>query len=101
MWQLDHNNDEDRAEQSKLNKAAKDAALTAEATIWGLGKGRFGSRMDRAVELLKRVADPEDPYTHRDARKAMRPRDSKKEYKDRKDRKRAKKSTVAKNEKSA
>ena len=49
--------------------------------------------------FLKRVADPDDPYTYRDARHAMRPRASEKGL--RKDRKRAKKPTVAKNKKSA
>ena len=57
--------------------------------------------MGRAVALLKRVADPEDPLTYWSARRAMRPRNSKKEYKDFLDRKRAKKTTVAKNKKSA
>ena len=55
--------------------------------------------MGRAVALLKRVADPDDPYTYRDARGAMRPRKSENGL--RKDRKRAKKPTVAKNKKSA
>ena len=55
--------------------------------------------LDRAVEFLKRVADPDDPYTYCDARHAMRPRKSEKGL--RKDRKRAKKPTVAKNKKSA
>ena len=71
----------------------------AEVTIWGHGEDRLGSRMDRAVEFLKRVADPDDPYTYCDARHAMRPRKSEKGL--RKDRKRAKKPTVAKNKKSA
>ena len=96
---LDHNNDKDRAEQSLLNKLAKEAKFTAEVTIWGHGEDRLGSRMDRAVEFLKRVADPDDPYTYCDARHAMRPRKSEKGL--RKDRKRAKKPTVAKNKKSA
>ena len=85
------------------SRAGRIAAITAEATIWALDSaprmGRFGSRMDRAVEFLKRVADPDDPYTYCDARHAMRPRKS--ETGLRKDRKRAKKPTVAKNKKSA
>ena len=56
--------------------------------------------MGRAVELLKRVADPKDPYTYGHARAAMRPQKSQAGM-DRKDRKRAKKSTVAKHKKSA
>ena len=64
----------------------------------GLSEGRYGSRMDRAVELLKRVADPEDPFRYRDARKAMAPRKSEKGL--RKDRKKIKKPTVAKTKKS-
>ena len=77
------------------SRAGRIAAITAEATIWGLGEDRLGSRMDRAVKLLARVADPKDPYTYRDARHAMRLRKSEKGL--RKDRKRAKKPTVAKN----
>ena len=34
----------------------------------GLGEDQYGSRMGRAVEILKRVADPTDRYTYRDAR---------------------------------
>ena len=64
----DHKSDSDKAAQSALNKAAKAAAITAEATIWGLGEDRLGSRMDRAVKLLARVADPKDPYRTGDAR---------------------------------
>ena len=54
--------------------------------------------MGRAVGLLKRVADPEDPWTYRDARGAMRTKEDRKHHKDRK---RAKKPTVAKHKKSA
>ena len=44
-----------------------------EATIWGLGEDQYGPRMDRAVGLLKRVADPEDrKFTFSKARQAMR-----------------------------
>ena len=99
LKERDHNKAKDRAEQSLLNKLAKEAKFTAEVTIWGHGEDRLGSRMDRAVEFLKRVADPDDPYTYCDARHAMRPRKSEKGL--RKDRKRAKKPTVAKNKKSA
>ena len=67
-----------------------------EATIWGLGEDQYGPRMDRAVGLLKRVADPEDPYTYRDARGAMRSQKGRNNGKSR-----AKKPTVAKNKKSA
>ena len=65
----------------------------------GPGKDQYGPRMGRALELAKRVADPDDAWTYRNARHAMRPRKSEKGL--RKDRKRAKKSTVAKNKKSA
>ena len=91
LKERDHNKAKDRAEQSLLNKLAKDAALVADVTIWGLGKDRHGSRMGRAVNFLKRVADPKDPWTHRNARHATR----------RKSGKRAKKPTVAKTKKSA
>ena len=50
------------------SRAGRIAAITAEATIWGLGEDRLGSRMDRAVKLLARVADPKDPYRTGDAR---------------------------------
>ena len=54
--------------------------------------------MGRAVELLKRVADPDDPFTYCKARHAMRPQKSQKGL--HKDRKRTKKPTVAKTKKS-
>ena len=94
----------DRKAQSALNKAAKEAALTAKATIWGHGEDRYGSRMGRAVELLKRVADPKDPYTYGHARHAMRPQASEKGIKRASKipiARRAKKPTVAKHKKSA
>jgi hypothetical protein len=50
-------------------------------TIWGHGEDRLGSRMDRAVEYVKRVADPKDPFNYGDAGHAMRPQ---KPLKDRK-----------------
>ena len=69
----------------------------AEATEWGLGEDRNGPRMDRAVALLKRVADPKDPFGYGEARHAMRSQKGR----DKEDRKRAKKPTVAKHKKSA
>ena len=60
--------------------------------------------MGRAVGLLKRVADPEDPFRYRDARRAMQPRASEKGS-TRASKppiaRRAKKPTVSKNKKSA
>ena len=74
----DHDNDEDRAEQSLLNKLANEAKFAADLTIWGHGEDKLGSRMGRAEKYAKRVADPKDPYTYRDARHAMRPRKGRK-----------------------
>ena len=61
-----------------------------------VGSDKFGSRMSRAVKLLKRVADPEDPLTYGKARHAMRSQKGRNNGKAR-----AKKPTVAKNKKSA
>ena len=60
-----------------------------------VGSDKFGSRMSRAVKLLKRVADPKDPLNYGKARKAMR------SQKGRGKGKYAKKTTVAKDKKSA
>ena len=61
-----------------------------------VGSDKFGSRMSRAVKLLKRVADPEDPLTYGKARHAMRSQKGRNNGKAR-----AKKPTVAKTKKSA
>ena len=50
------------------SRAGRIAAITAEATIWGLGEDQCGPRMSRAVALLKRVADPKDPCSYSHAR---------------------------------
>ena len=61
-----------------------------------VGSDKFGSRMSRAVKLLKRVADPEDPLTYGKARHAMRSQKGRNNGKAR-----AKKPTVAKTKMSA
>ena len=76
----------------------------AEVTIWGHGEDKLGSRMDRAVEYIRRVADPEHPWSYWHARRQMLPRASEKgSFRASKIpiTRRAKKPTVAKNKKSA
>ena len=64
-----HNTLAGRAAQSILNERAKEAAFAADLTRWGLGSDKLGPRMGRAEEYARRVYDPKDRWTYRDARR--------------------------------